>query len=917
MIGYRFRLSIQILTNILYTNYFFTGKVVALEESDAMKKRRGTTRFNRREFVAGAASLALSRWSSAELPATNKVSNSGQDVYIVPNFHPASCGWLTTFSKERVYCVNSYLSHLDRVRDDRQYEFVMSEVNNIIGIMNFRPERMAELKQCVAEERVELVNGFFLESTINLSGGEALVRLGAEGLRWYEKTFGVRPKYAWCIDTCGVHDQMAQIARGLGLKALIYTRKNPAGKTMYWTVSPDGSKILTLCPGDYSQASSIFESKTPLTSSDLDKLEKEFVTKESTTPEGAAVLILGGGGDYSIAPKMKDYPSAFLAEWAKSGIKRKLRFTTLTKYLDAVTPGVNSGNIKIPAHVGGTAYDFDSFWMDCPKVKAWYRSCEQGLQSAEALATIASLSGNFTYPTQSLYESWILMFLNMDRNTLWGSAGGMVFVSEDSWDVQDRFEWVTTSATQVQTSAVDSFTSEGEELMIFNPLNWRRNDPVELTIPAGKTVADVVCEELPDGRVLCVPRLDAMSLGSLKLVTGAPEKAKTVQAGEVIETSHYVLKIDAETGAITSLKIKKSGREILGAPANVVIAERPKKKPDDPGDHMPPIPERERLATSSEGQSSIEVSKGPLSTIITVTGKFFGGGTLRRTIRLYEGHARIDFETELHDIPNYTVVFADFPLANDIDEVMRGIPFGFSHAAWSKPNPNLHGWAKGIVPAVRWSAYAFAGGGGVALFDRGLSGRELNGRTASIYLLNAEDKYWGYDNPWLTGKGTHVLQFSLLPYESSWEHARIPQAAWEYNLGPVVVEGRAAFPNRSYLETSENIIVESLRRDGDHIVVRLVEAFGHAGKASLKLLLPHENAAITDLVGGSASPLAGGPEYRFDLRPQQIVTIHFKTASTVAEEVPVTQWDKFVPHSKLKALHAYSAELIGHPPFGS
>ena len=889
---------------------------MVLKENGAMKNRKGTTRFNRREFVAGAAVVALSRWSSAELPGKDKASSGGRDVYIVPNFHPASCGWLTTFSKERVYCVNSYLSHLDRVRDDHQYEFVMSEVNNVIGIMNFRPERIAELKQRVAEERVELVNGFFLESTINLSGGEALVRLGAEGLRWYEKMFGARPKYAWCIDTCGVHDQMAQIAKGLGLKALIYTRKNPTGKTMYWTVSPDGSQVLTLCPGDYSQAGSIFESKTPLAASDFDKLEKEFATKESTTPEDAAVLILGGGGDYSVAPKMKDYPSAFLTQWAQSGIKRKLRFTTLTKYLNAVSPGINSGAIKIPTHSGGTAYDFDSFWMDCPKVKTWYRSCEQGLQSAEALATIASLSGDYMYPAQSLYESWVLMFLNMDRNTLWGSAGGMVFVSEDSWDVQDRFEWVARSASQVQADAADSLASGGDELMIFNPLNWQRNDPLELTIPAGKTLSDVVCEQQSDGRVLCTARLAGMSVASLKLVAGAPEKAKTVSAGEMIETSHYVLKMDAQTGAITSLKIKKSGREILGAPANVVIAERPKKKPDDPADHMPPIPERERLTTSNEGQSSIEVSKGPLTTTITVAGKFLGG-TLRRTIRLYENHARVDFETELNDIPNYTVVYVDFPLANDIDEVMRGVPFGFSHAAWSKPNPNLHGWAKGIVPAVRWSAYALAGGGGVALLDRGLSGRELNGRTASIYLLNAEDKYWGYDNPWLTGKGTHVLQFALLPYELAWQHARIPQAAWEYNLAPVTAEVRAGLSNHSYLETSDNIIVESLRREGDHIIIRFVEAFGHAGEATVKLSLPHQGAVITDLVGRNVSPLPGGPEYRFAIRPQQIVTLQFKTSSIVTEETPVTEWDKFVPQSKLKALHAYSPDLIGHPPFGA
>ena len=44
-------------------------------------------------------------------------------VFVVPNFHPASCGWLTDFSTERNYCAYSYLDHLDRVRDDPNYAF--------------------------------------------------------------------------------------------------------------------------------------------------------------------------------------------------------------------------------------------------------------------------------------------------------------------------------------------------------------------------------------------------------------------------------------------------------------------------------------------------------------------------------------------------------------------------------------------------------------------------------------------------------------------------------------------------------------------------------------------------------------------------------------------------------------------------
>ena len=123
--------------------------------------------------VAGTQLVGQNNMSAAEVK---------RDVYLVPNFHPASCGWLTTFSQERVYCANSYLTHLDRVGKDPHYAFVLSEVNNIIAIMNFRPDRMAELRERIREQRVELVNGMFLEPTINAGAhgcvGLALVPAG-------------------------------------------------------------------------------------------------------------------------------------------------------------------------------------------------------------------------------------------------------------------------------------------------------------------------------------------------------------------------------------------------------------------------------------------------------------------------------------------------------------------------------------------------------------------------------------------------------------------------------------------------------------------------------------------------------------------------------------------------------------------
>ena len=148
---------------------------------------------------------------------------------IVPNFHDAAMGWLVGYAEERNFGLYNYLAHLDRVAADPQYKFAFSEIPHLITMMEFEPARFEEFKQRVAEGRVELANAFVLEPTVSLSGGEALVKQGVEGLRWYEQMMGQRPRHAWMIDVCGWHEQMAQICSGLDLEAFVYCRYNPTG----------------------------------------------------------------------------------------------------------------------------------------------------------------------------------------------------------------------------------------------------------------------------------------------------------------------------------------------------------------------------------------------------------------------------------------------------------------------------------------------------------------------------------------------------------------------------------------------------------------------------------------------------------------------------------------------------------------
>ncbi len=297
--------------------------------------------------------------------------------------------------------------------------------------------------------------------------------------------------------------------------------------------------------------------------------------------------------------------------------------------------------------------------------------------------------------------------------------------------------------------------------------------------------------------------------------------------------------------------------------------------------------------------------------------KFYGGGELRQTIRFYDDDPRIDFEVETEAIPDNTLVVVEFPLAPKISEMRRGIPYGFSHAACGKPNPQLTGLADGIFPAIRWSDYTFSDGGGAAILDRGLTGRELNGNTPVLFLTNAHEIYMGYRCSWLSGRPRQKYQFALLAHDGDWDSARVPQQAWQYNAPPLVVPGVEQVEAKSFVQTSDNVVVEAMRREGEFLEVRLVECLGHAGQAKLTLALPHGEAFMTDLTGGHPQPLSGGPAYEFPVRPQQIATLRFRTAQPVEEIQPLLKWDELVPPNKLPRLLKKLPNAVGHPPEGN
>ena len=895
--------------------------------------------------VAPAAPAALAAEAAPAAPAAT-------GLHVMPHFHPATMGWVAKYSVERNFCLNDYLAHLDRVAADPQYRFAYSEIPHLITMLEFEPQRFQELQQRIKEGRVEVVNAFVLEPTLNLSGGEALVMQGVVGLRWYDQVMNLRPRYLWMIDSAGWHKQMAQIMTGLGLKGMVYVRGNPVthkyagpqslfhegglepggkdGQALHWIESPDGSRALGINPGHYKDKDLVnaFMATEPLTDNQLRQCIQQQQFNRDRYPPGAPLLAMGSSTDYSMPFYCKTYPSRLIADWNRlAPTNLPIRMSTLSQYMDTILPRIDSGQYQLETAKGGASgHDFGAFWVQVPEIKQGFRNSEHALQASEALATIANLQAGAKYAAKEFSDSWFLMCLQMDRNILWGVLIDESYKDPESWDVADRFEYVNSVSKNSNTNSLAKLTHHDPgSLALFNPVNRQRSTPFEVRLPHGLQPAGTNWQWLADGRsVLVAALIPPLGLTAVTLKTGlpAPERMRSLPA--VIENKFFQAVINPDTGNLASLRLRSSGREIIqkSSEANVVVAQVRDPAPTNISakfgiaHNVPSYAKRRTVAASgTPAKPAIYVQQGALATIVDVREPFYGGGELRRVIRFYNDSPRIDFETTTGGFPEGTIVSVEFPLAEEVVQIRRGIPYGFAQGPVEGRNLLAEDCSKGILPVIRWSDYEFHSGGGVALLDRGVPAREFVGQKA-IILLNqaAGDKYYYRDSTIMADKGEHTYSYALIAHDEKWDQINIPAEAWEYNSDVVAYRGGSISESVSFLETSENVIVEALRRVADEIEIRLVECKGKSGVAQIQLKLPHESAAMTDMLGKKLSPLPGGPVYRFEVKPQQIVTLRFKTKDSVGNLVALKSFDSVIPPIKREYMKKFrNPAFTGHP----
>ncbi len=370
----------------------------------------------------------------------------------------------------------------------------------------------------------------------------------------------------------------------------------------------------------------------------------------------------------------------------------------------------------------------------------------------------------------------------------------------------------------------------------------------------------------PDGR-LALAELPACGAGRLV----DPEEAVTARRGDdgavVLENAHLRAVVGAD-GALHSLRHRVTGREALAAPGNVLELYTDDPVAWDAWDIDPAHLEQGAPVPPAAGPA--ELREHPLRAEVVIEREVGERSRLRQSIRLDAGARRLEFHTEVDWQEDHALLKAAFPFAVHADEATYEVAFG----AVRRPThfSTDRDLARYEVPGHRWADIGEHGFGAALLTDS-TYGYSARGSTLRLSLLRAPR----LPDP-EADRGRHAFAYAVLPHAGSWQDAGVVGEAAAFNAR---LRWAAAPPPGTWaaVEGADGLVLDSVKRaeDGDGIVLRLYEAHGGRGTASVRLVRPVAAAARATLLEEPEEALeVHGGAVVVPFRPWEIVTVRVR-----------------------------------------
>lgn len=792
-----------------------------------------------------------------------KLCGSEQTVACVGHTH-IDVAWLWTLAQTKEKTERSFSTVLKLMEEYPEYRFMASQPQLYEFLKEDNPILYKKVKEKVAEGRWEAEGAMWLEADCNLTSGESLVRQIVYGKQFLLQEFGVDSKVVWEPDVFGYSAALPQIMKKCGIDKFVTakigwndTNRMPFD-TFIWS-GIDGSEVFTHLISTCSCNPRVGKHDEQATTY-VGLLSPEHVlgTWNRYRPKefNNTTLMAYGWGDGGGGPTREMLERQRRLQYGLPGFP-KTKLSTLKDALQEIENNFMSsaeqlkrfpkwhGEIYLECHRGT--------YTSVPRVKRNNRKGELALQDSEFFSVFANKVIDETYPTKILKKDWKLLLLNQFHDILPGSSIKEVY--RDS-DAQYAILFKDTQGIcNARLSAIAKNVSTNGGVIVFNSNDFCATGPITM---AGRTHV-----------VKAIPPL------GYKVIRITETKCK-IHADlnrRILENENFKIAFD-KTGSIVSLFDKRFGREVVkrGEKLNEFRAYEDMPYFCDNWEITPYYKQKEwRLEVEADFQYECDGDRAGF----TITKKYYRS-TIKQTIYLYDGLARIDFTTKIEWKEKRQLLKIFFPFALNVDKATYDIQFGNIE----RPTHDNTSWdaAKFECVGQKWVDMS-ENNYGCALLSEDKYGYGAEGNILSLTILKSGS--YPYDE---ASEEIPEFTYSLYPHGGDFRNGGVIEAAYLLNrpmFAVPVPKQKGILPETCGLIVceAEGVYIETVKQaeNEDGIVIRMYEAFRENKNVELKFCFAIKEAYLCNMLEQIEQVLfVEDNKVQFPIAPFEIVTLKVK-----------------------------------------
>jgi alpha-mannosidase len=829
-------------------------------------------------------------------------------IRAVGNSH-IDMAWLWPWTETVEVVRNTFQSALNLMREYPDFKFTMSSARTYEWMEEKYPDLFKEIKQRVQEGRWEVVGGMWVEPDLNMPAGESLVRQILVGKRYFQKTFGVDVKIGWNPDSFGYNWQLPQIYKKSGMDYFVTQKLLWAHEfttfpyKLFWWQAPDGSRLLTYFPHDY--AADIDGEKM---ATDLSIWAPSmYGAKLTDTPE---MMHLYGVGDHGGGPTRTMLDNA-TSLTSPDVVYPRFEFGTAKGFFEDLEKKLP--DMQVPTWNDELYFQYHrGVFTTQAETKRRIRRSEELLLNAEIYSSLASLYGR-AYPQEEFGLAWKNLLFDHFHDIMPGSG-----IAVNYLEAKRNLDDVGRAGSEVMDGALKEISAhintrgEGVPVVVFNSLSWPRVEVIEIEaqLPAsaqhvevfdsaGKPVESQLVAIEPDTHrvdLLVLSHTPAIGYATY-FVRGAAKQAphhSTVKASAgALENEFIRVKIDPETGCMTSLFDKRSQTEALALSetdsgghkdsicGNLLQAFNDKPKRWDAWNIDADF-EKQHWDLDKADQVEL-IENGPLRAVIRVKNHFQNSNFVR-DITLYAGVPRVDVKMHADWHEKHILLKVAFPLSAHNEKATFEIPYGSVERPTTRRTPAEQ--AEFEVPAQRWADISDATHG-FSLLNDCKYGYDAKGNVLRLSLLRSPE----WPDPH-ADEGPHDFTYSLYPHGGTWREAQTIRRGYELNdklISMQTERHQGSLPaEHSFVQIGpDNVVLTAFKKaeDENSLILRFYEWEGRESDVTVQLPGRAQSAEETDLMErpiGNLSMHAGAVTVR--TKPYEIKTIKVRFAAETARD---------------------------------